>query len=78
MRLPVAHPTRSPPRAHDELVGSCRQEDHERAKRSDAAWLAMTFVGFMPKPATTLSPATTLELRNCPCCGSTLARRQAS
>lgn len=47
---------------------SCTTQDHEAMKAAPARWAALPFTGFQGLKLHTL------ELRQCPLCGSTLAR----
>ncbi len=50
----------------------CTTEDHERTKLASGIFRLLVFVGYWPVNGFVL------ELRNCPDCGSTLARKRIS
>jgi len=53
---------------------SCTNASHEDDKRDELRWRSMRHRGFIQVPADETGPAETLDLRDCPLCGSTLAK----
>lgn len=54
---------------------ACTTEQHDSIKSEATTWQALRPLGFQLVRGTPTRPAYTLDMRNCPVCGSTLAMK---